>query len=557
MTATAGEAGVERVRGLTLEMTSWPSVTESLGEAEFAPRLHALLADTPLFRAHPEDLFAFDSHGDPARKNLCAFVRGPGTDCILLVGHYDTVSTGNYGALEPLCHDPEALRSALCDELSAQAGLNGRDRLMLDDLRSGDFLPGRGILDMKSGLAAGIAALERFAALEDRPGNLLFVATPDEENRSRGMIALRDALPGLARSLGITIRGALNLDCAGDDGDGTAGRVVFLGSVGKFSPFAYVIGRPTHAGFAFDGSSAHLVASAILREMESNTDLCDEADGELSPPPVCLQAGDLRHGYEVTTPGACWLSFNWLTHRRSATEILGEFAALAGKAQDEALALQERRATAYATRQGRAARPQPRGRVLQFGELRDMAEAQGGKAAIGRLDALAAELADTADPLAISRRLVQETVREAGLTGPAVVVGLSTLHYPRVHISDHGPAGERFREVLRSALGRVERRHGTTIGTAQYFPGISDMSFLGHRPDDADSRLLRDATPAAAFVDLPPDEILAFPVVNLGPWGRDYHQRGERLYTPYAFDVLPEAILECASALLSEPEDVT
>ena len=56
------------------------------------------------------------------------------------------------------------------------------------------FLPGRGLLDMKSGIAAGIAVVEAFAADPARRGNLLFAATPDEEDRSVGMRAAAELL---------------------------------------------------------------------------------------------------------------------------------------------------------------------------------------------------------------------------------------------------------------------------------------------------------------------------------------------------------------------------
>ena len=42
------------------------------------------------------------------------------------------------------------------------------------------------------------------------------------------------------------------------------------------------------------------------------------------------------------------------------------------------------------------------------------------------------------------------------------------------------------------------------------------------------------------------------PIVNIGPWGRDYHQRTERLYMPYAFDVLPELVWRVLGATLHE-----
>ena len=42
------------------------------------------------------------------------------------------------------------------------------------------------------------------------------------------------------------------------------------------------------------------------------------------------------------------------------------------------------------------------------------------------------------------------------------------------------------------------------------------------------------------------------PVVNIGPWGRDYHQKWERVHMPYAFDVLPDLIYEAALVSLAD-----
>ncbi|MEK1925675.1 MAG: peptidase M20, partial [Rhizobium giardinii] len=87
---------LSRAGELAIEMTRWPSVTESDDEAAFSGRLMALLGDTPYFRRHPQQLLALDSHGDPARQNVLALVRGKGRRCLVLAGHFDTVSIANY-----------------------------------------------------------------------------------------------------------------------------------------------------------------------------------------------------------------------------------------------------------------------------------------------------------------------------------------------------------------------------------------------------------------------------------------------------------------------------
>ena len=44
----------------------------------------------------------------------------------------------------------------------------------------------------------------------------------------------------------------------------------------------------------------------------------------------------------------------------------------------------------------------------------------------------------------------------------------------------------------------------------------------------------------------------AIPVINLGPWGRDYHHWLERVHAPYAFEVLPELVRDVALAALGD-----
>jgi len=541
---TAIRISAARTKNLSLTMTRWPSVTGSPDEADFSGRLHALLAETPYFQRHPGQLFTVDSHGEPLTRSVVALVRGTGRKTVVLAGHFDTVSIANYGTLAPLACDPEPLTRALLEELRGRPR-NGAEEKALRDFESGDFIAGRGLLDMKSGLAAGIAAMERFAGLDAPDGNILFVATPDEENRSRGMRSLRDALPGIARRFDLDIVAGINLDASSCERDGEEGRAVYLGSIGKFAPFAFVIGRPTHAGYPFNGTSAHRIGAEIVRAMDTVPELSDEAFGERSPPPVCLEARDIRDGYDVTTPDRVWLSFNWLTHRRSARDMLAEFRAIVAGALQAALETQDAHQARY---RGRAA-AKTEGLVLTYADLIARLTARGGAAALARLDALDRSLSGSTDPLKVSREIVSAAATEAGIEGPAVIVGFGSLHYPLVHLerSDAGGMKARLRRVMDAAA----ERHGTSIKFKQIFAGISDMSFFGHRPDAGETGLIAANTPSAAFTDDAPEGLLSFPTVNIGPWGRDYHQKWERVHAPYTFGVLPDLVFEAALACLT------
>ena len=91
----------------------------------------------------------------------------------------------------------------------------------------------------------------------------------------------------------------------------------------------------------------------------------------------------------------------------------------------------------------------------------------------------------------------------------------------------------------------MSRDFQTPFTTHAFFPGISDLSFLGGQVSEEEQFELMLNTPAGgqrAGFDYSAAAGLALPVVNIGPWGRDYHQRNERLYTPYAFEVLPELL---------------
>ncbi|MER8578861.1 M20/M25/M40 family metallo-hydrolase [Mesorhizobium sp. M1423] len=174
-------------------------------------------------------------------------VRGTGRATVVLTGHYDTVTTRDYRDLEDLATQPQQLTQALRKTLAmaeAPAAKRGRD-----DFASGEFLAGRGLLDMKAGVAAALAVCAAFAESTNAAGNLLFIAVPDEENNSAGARKAAQALPAIAGERGLDILAAINLDAICDDGDGSKGRIIALGTVGKLLPTAHVVGVPAHSGF--------------------------------------------------------------------------------------------------------------------------------------------------------------------------------------------------------------------------------------------------------------------------------------------------------------------
>jgi arginine utilization protein RocB len=391
----------------------------------------------------------------------------------------------------------------------------GGHPLALDDLESGDYLPGRGLLDMKAGIAAGIGVLEAHQGA----GNLLLVAAPDEEDRSAGMRAAAPQIAALARDQGLDITLAINLDSIADDGDGSFGRSIAFGSIGKLLLTAFVVGREAHACYPFQGINANYLAGALLNRFECAPELAELTGDEIAAPPTALQAKDLKSGYNVTTPAQVWLYWNTLQHQRSAAKVLSIAMKIARAAMGDAIAQLDQRARSL-----KQIAPAGEVPVLTYAEL------------VAGLDmnAIGAELARSdLDLPTRSLRLTQEAWRLSGRAGPDVIIGFGSIPYQAVTLDDDG---------LRRRLIAAAAPELNPIG---YFPGISDMSFLGRGNGGLEIAAANTPIWGTSFrLDPSP----GYPIVNIGPWGRDYHHWLERLNASFAFNVLPGLLQRVAQA---------
>jgi len=496
-----------RAREIALELTSWPSVTGTPEEAAFSDRLMQYLRDSGHEKVWTEAI-----PGDAlGRSNVFSLKDSKGKDgwrTIVLAGHFDTVPFSDYGDLTSLALSPLALREAMIAKLE----IAGESPLALADLKSGDFLPGRGLLDMKSGLAAGLAAMEAY----DGGLSLLFIATPDEEDRSAGM---RDAAPRIAKiakARGLHIELVINLDAISDQDDGSKGRVAALGSVGKQLLTAFVVGKEAHACYPQDGANSAYIAAELVTEFELAPELAEKTGNEIAAPPTVLYAKDLKAGYNVTTPAQTFVYWNTLQHRRSGEEVL-----------DVSIRLAERALWRVSKKLGRKIP------VLTYEGLKQLVPES------KRMEK-AEELALRTD-LDLPERTKLQTQHVwslSGLSGPAVVLGFGSIPYPAVSLQD---------ESLSKVIAHTAKAHG--LGTVDYFPGISDMSFIGEPNGNITAAAENTPIWGTSFTLAEP---AGYPCINIGPWGRDYHHWLERLHAPYAFETLPRVLLAVIDAVFKK-----
>jgi arginine utilization protein RocB len=544
------------VRQWTEWLVRMESVVNTPGEAALAQRLYEELQTWPYFRKHPEHLW-LQPTGETAyeRYNVIALVRADHRvkETTMLVGHLDTVGIDDYGQWREVATNPTELRKVL----NQQAHLPEAVKRHLDDA---DWMFGRGTSDMKSGVAANLAILKHYSEhTAEMKGNLLLVAECDEEDSSNGILAAIPFVNRLAEDQDLTITAAINSDFVTARHENDPNRYIYLGSVGKLLPSFYVSGNETHVGQAFDGFDPNLLLSELTREIDYNPELCDEMYGEVTPPPVSLKQTDLKPYYDVQTPLAGFAYYNFLVHSLSPHDVLEKLREKATTAFARAIETYRTRYQAYCERTGTAAEPITlKPRVYTYHEYREYLLKHHGDKLSAAMTRKAEELMQ--DPSMDIRwyccRMVEELHRWDQDKDPVCVLFYSSLYSPRVALSPDDPRDVRLKQAVEHAVSLVQPHYRNPIVIRQFFPYISDMSFVTLSDDAKGIEGYTANMPAwGKRHTVPFEEIrrLQVPIVNIGPYGFDAHKKWERLECTYSLEIVPQLTHQVIEYLWNHP----
>ncbi|GAC1684550.1 MAG: M20/M25/M40 family metallo-hydrolase [Ktedonobacteraceae bacterium] len=533
----------EDVLRYTKQLVYIRSVSPGGGEHQVAKKILEFLCENDLAEKYTTigfDQIENDPHG---RQNTYAFLEGQSTSTIVLLGHFDTVGIQDYGTLEALALEPDAL-------------LNKRAELgpVLEGTNPNDWMFGRGAGDMKSGIAVNIALMHYFAQnAPASPVSLLFLATPDEENESAGILQGVHLLTRLREQYKLTYIGAINTDYTTAQYTGDPHRYIYSGTVGKLLPSFLCIGRESHVGTPFHGLDANLLTAELIRAVSMNDELCDRACGQITAPPVTLRATDLKTHYNVQLPLAAYFYLNVLTFSTTPEALLEHLHRYAKSAMADVLARidqTEARWRTIANVQEQAAQPRT-GTVLTYAELYQETEQRlGAQQVASELDMEWDRLPTTLDTRKRSLHIVYRLWILSGRQGPAVVIYYSPPYYPHVSATQ-GP--------LQDAITEVMVAHPEMLLVQQeYFPYLSDLSYLrldaGIDPSVLQANMpvwKEPTTQGTGGYYLPLETIgkLNIPVVNFGVYGQGAHQRNEGVLMSYSFGTLPELICETIERL--------
>ncbi|USG66843.1 M20/M25/M40 family metallo-hydrolase [Brevibacillus ruminantium] len=533
----------EQLIELLAKLVHSPSVTGSKAEVELAAVIADELRTLPYFQENPEYV-QLNPTGD-GRYFVTALVKKAEAvrPTVVLVSHFDVVDVQDFGEWKPLAFDLKGLTEAY---LQNQQML---PPLVQQDLAKGEWLFGRGSMDMKAGLALQMSMLERACAGEFE-GNLLLVTVPDEEVNSLGMRAAVPVLLALSEVHGLDYHACLNCEPVFSAYPGDENTYIYSGSLGKVLPGFYCYGKETHVGEPFSGLNANLMASRLAVELELNTDFCERVEEEVTPPPTSLQQKDLKKEYSVQIPDRAVALFNLFLMEKSIDEVTRQLRQLAERTAEKIEQDYAARAAVFAS-MNRSEPISMKVKVLQYEELLAYLIDKIGREKVESIQAEVMANRGDMDDREVTIRLIDELGLLCKELAPMIVLFYAPPYYPPVS-SRHD---ERIRQVVEDVIKRAEDRHHLEVKHQYYFAGLSDLSYTG-LPEAAQSiqPLVENMPLWEKGYALPIRELVALnmPVMNLGPFGKDAHKWTERLDVTSAFETMPDLLPFAIEQLLKK-----
>lgn len=586
------------------ELVAIPSISNTKEESLAADYLAKSLAEQDYFRANPGLCGQFPIEGDPLGRTVAyGLVRGNGRRTVILTGHYDVVDTEEYGEFRKYAYDVEAWKNASGPELEGLLEMLTPEAR--EDFCSGEWLFGRGVNDMKGGLAVGLAVTGWFGGrvLEGRglEGNILFLSVPDEEAYSAGMRGAVPLFVDLARRYDLDYACLLDLEPCFDEG---GGQQVFIGSVGKMLPAVLVQGAKAHVVEAFKGLNAVGVLARLFLETELAPEFAEVCEGELCPPPTWFNLRDRKEGYDVSVPLRAGGYMSVLGFQKTAETLMERLVELGRKAFSEYLARMEGQRRALEEMQGGGedgaeaagncgsgaadsaeaagdcgsgmddcgghcgsaaygaeipgGRPSgvpcetvPPYSVLEYRELADYCVGKYGSEAFA--DWQREQQREAGEMIRAGRwsypqatlELMDRLLTWSKITAPVMVLSYAPPYYLAYH-SDHLPGRAGAGSALFDLLDLAAAGYGVRLEKGNYFCGISDLSYCGGGEGPGLEGYAANSPMWGGLYSMDSEAMKQFcaPALLFGPVGRDAHQMGERVKAASLLEEVPSVLIK-------------
>ena len=541
----------EESLALTKKLVSIPSLNNSKGEREVAEYMAQWLRELPYFAQRPEQLIVQPLKNDPwNRVNVIAIAFGTKSDSketIILHGHCDTVGIADFGSIQEYAFD--------CDALPEKIKAITSDPDVLADIASGEWLFGRGASDMKCGDAVNLTLMKYFTQhLDQFDGNLIFMTNPVEENQHTGIMNSLDVLEELKEKYQLHYKMAMNTDFISPAFPGDTAHYFHAGAVGKILPCFYIVGKPTHAGQGYEGFSASLVASEIVKAMDLRAEFSDVYNGEYTMPPTTLKLKDLKPSYDVQTAFSAFVYFNYFIHNMEMDDIFARLKSVAMDALKTVDAYTDEQSQKYCAMTGLTYKKREYSlQVLDYDELYQRAKAINPDVDQTIEEISQKGLAASVDFREICLQIVEYLSTVNSINTPTVVVFLAPPYCPRNTLKSENPDEKVLLDSVTGLLKELEPEMGEELKMMQFFPVLTDSSYL--KLDDTDSSidtLVKNMPNMKTIYNVPLEQIkrMNIPAFNFGCHGKDAHKWTERVHKEYTFGKLPVIMLKALEKYL-------
>lgn len=546
----------DEVKKLTSEMVAIPSINkEPEGETKVARYVRDFYMDLPYFQDHPDQVKLLKTKDDFVdRHSTLAYVKGKGGSSkrtVILIGHIDTVGVDDFGKIRDYAFRTEELPAKLKEtfDLSDE---------VLKDMASGEYMFGRGALDMKSGVAGHMYLVKYFSEHpEELNGNLVQIAECDEEDNSKGIITALDELVALKEKEGFEYIACINADYSTNYNPGDDKRYIYYGSIGKLLPCFCAFGKEAHVGQAFSAFDPNLLIAEVTRRMSLNTDLCDIAQGEVAIPPISLKQTDTKSAYTVQTALTAFSYYNFFSHGKGPAEVLSACRKVGAEAFDAVIAyLNDQYRKFCALSKVDYVKLPWKKRVYTWDEFyREGVEKYGDKFRVS-LKEFAENLQreePTLDMRMFSLRVAEEAWKWFEDKSPALIIFFGSVYSARIEMTRKTEKEKALLDAVEEAVSVVGPDSERQIKTRMFYPYISDSSFMAICDSRESLSAIEKNMPAWGvkyFHDFDKIMKINVPVVNIGSFGRDGHMLTERVDMKQTFRNVPNITYETIVRLL-------
>ncbi len=510
--------------------------TRSDSATEYEHAFENILVDTikniDYFRENPDLFGKSDLPNDPLRRGVIwALNDNHAPKTVILFGHHDTVDLSVYGDMDGL--NPEVLKSQL---------KMARTNIPLEQFE-GDWLFGRGSCDMKAGLVINLRQLEK-ATIESPGVNVLFLSVPDEETQSAGMRHAVSVLKTLKERFSLCYELAILTEPHEREHENEFR--ISTGSVGKMMPVIVTKGMPTHCGFAYSGLNAISITMEIVKAIELNVEMSDTVNQRMTAPPAFLNMYSIKETYDVTTPEFAVAYFNWLYLKGNLTGKFEQLKELCKWSMEDAINQFNYSYNEYLRKQAKPSYSECMNFEFEILLYEELVTRLKGTTDIEALFRQLRSENETMLPHAFTVLLIRHMIRLLDVPYPIVVIGLLPPFYPVVDSTSY------YEEKLKDDFETCLAKQGLSYIKDNYFMGISDMSYLKKMRHDPRAALNQMPLYNLEYqLDFEGISDLDVSVIHIGPWGKDLHQRTERVYIKDVVSTVPN-LIDCAFATVSK-----